>query len=80
LPFGIATEQEGVVEAGGGLAALAVALLVVNLSRPLAAEGKAPRSPGVGVALVAGAVAVSLRSPVGSYVSRRQPRVDKPAS
>ena len=40
LPLGIATQQEGVVEAGGALAALAIALLVVDLSHPLAAKGK----------------------------------------
>jgi hypothetical protein len=40
LPCGIAAQQEDVVEAGGGLAAIAVTLLVVNLSAPLAARGK----------------------------------------
>jgi hypothetical protein len=39
LPAGIAAQQEGVVMAGGGLAATAVTLLAVNLSAPLAARG-----------------------------------------
>jgi len=40
LPSGIAAEQEWLVEAGGGLAALAISLLVVNLWAPLSARGK----------------------------------------
>jgi hypothetical protein len=40
LPSGIAVQQEGVVEAGGGLAALAIGLLVVNIWGPLSARGK----------------------------------------
>ena len=40
LPSGIAAEQEWLVEAGGGLAALAIILLVVNLWGPLSARGK----------------------------------------
>jgi hypothetical protein len=51
LPSGIATQQEGVVEAGGGLAAVAVTLLVVNLSAPLAARGKGHTVTGLRFAL-----------------------------
>ena len=51
LPSGIATQQEPVVEAGGGLAALAVTLLVVNLSAPLAARGKGHTVTGLRLAL-----------------------------
>lgn len=40
LPLGIAAREEGVVEAGGALAATAVVLLVTNLSAPLSARGK----------------------------------------
>ena len=40
LPLGIAVQQEGIVEAGGSLAAIAVTLLVVNLSAPLSVRGK----------------------------------------
>lgn len=40
LPWGIATEHEALVETGGGLAALSIAVLVINLSKPLAATGK----------------------------------------
>jgi hypothetical protein len=58
LPSGIATQQEGVVEIGGGLAALAVTLLVVNLSAPLAARGKGHTVTGLRLAL-AGFVATA---------------------
>ncbi len=51
LPSGIAAQQEGVVEAGGGLAAVAVTLLVVNLSAPLAARGKGHTVTGLRLAL-----------------------------
>jgi hypothetical protein len=40
IPLGVGVRQESLVEAGGGLAAVAVTLLVVNLSAPLAARGK----------------------------------------
>jgi hypothetical protein len=40
LPLGFATQREELVEAGGGLAALTVCLLVVNLWTPLSARGK----------------------------------------
>ena len=58
LPAGIAAQQEGVVEAGGGLAAVAVILLVVNLSAPLAARGKGHTVTGLRLAL-AGFVATA---------------------
>jgi len=51
LPSGIAAQQEGVVEAGGGLAAIAVTLLAVNLSAPLAARGKGHTVTGLRFAL-----------------------------
>jgi hypothetical protein len=55
LPVGIATEHEGVVEAGGWLAALAIILVVVNLWTPLAARGK-------------GAPVTGLRFAIGGFV------------
>jgi hypothetical protein len=58
LPSGIAAQQEGVVEAGGGLAAVAVTLLAVNLSVPLAARGKGHTVTGLRLAL-AGFVATA---------------------
>ncbi len=58
LPSGIAARQEGVVEAGGGLAAAAVTLLAVNLSAPLAARGKGHIVTGLRLA-VAGFVATA---------------------
>ena len=58
LPSGIAAEQEGVVEVGGGLAALAVVLLAVNLSAPLSARGKGATVTGLRLAL-AGFVATA---------------------
>jgi hypothetical protein len=51
LPLGIATEHEDVVQAGGALAALAITLLVVNLSYPLAAKGKGAPVTGLRFAL-----------------------------
>jgi len=47
LPLGIAVEQESVVEVGGALAAVAIALLVVNLSSALSTRGKG--APVVGL-------------------------------
>jgi hypothetical protein len=58
LPSGIAAQQEGVVEAGGGLAAIAVTLLVVNLSAALAAQGRGHTVTGLRFAL-AGFVATA---------------------
>lgn len=51
LPSGIAAQQEGLVEAGGGLAAVAVTLLAVNLSAPLAARGRGHTVTGLRFAL-----------------------------
>jgi len=51
LPSGIAAQQERVTEAGGGLAAVAVTLLVVNLSAPLAARRKGHTVTGLRLAL-----------------------------
>lgn len=58
LPSGFAAQQEGVVEAGGVFAALAVGLLVANLSAPLAARGKGTTVTGLRFAL-AGFVATA---------------------
>jgi len=58
LPSGIAAQQEGAVEAGGALAAIAVTLLAVNLSAPLAARGKGHIVTGLRFAL-AGFVATA---------------------
>lgn len=52
LPVGFATQRESVVEAGGAFAALAVVLVVVNLSSPLAARGKGSPVVGLRFALV----------------------------
>jgi len=51
VPSGIAAHQEGVVEAGGGLAAAAVTLLAWNLSAPLAARGRGHTVTGLRFAL-----------------------------
>lgn len=51
LPFGMATKHEGVVEAGGFLAALGVTLLVVNLWQPLSARRKGAPVTGLRFAL-----------------------------
>ena len=56
LPSGIAARQESVVEAGGGLAVIAIALLVVNLSAPLAARRKGHPVTGLRFALAGFAV------------------------
>jgi hypothetical protein len=69
LPSGIAVQQEGVVEAGGGLAAIAVTLLVVNLSGPLTARGKGHTVTGLRFAL-AGFVATACFG--ATYVADRR--------
>ncbi len=51
LPVGFATGLEGVVEAGGALAAIALTLLVLNFSHPLAARGKGAPVTGLRFAL-----------------------------
>ena|GEM_PF-199046 len=58
LPFGFATGHEWLVEAGGASAALAVTVLVVNLSAPLAARHKGAPLAGLRLAL-AGFVATA---------------------
>lgn len=58
LPLGIGAGQEGIVEAGGALAAVAVTLLMINLSAPLAARGKGATVIGLRFAL-AGFVATA---------------------
>lgn len=69
LPLGIAAQQENVVEAGGALAAIAVMLLVVNLSSPLVARGKG--APVVGLRFcLAGLVATACFGVL--YVSDRR--------
>jgi len=69
LPSGIAAQQEGVVEAGGALAAVAVTLLAVNLSAPLAARGKGHVVTGLRFAL-AGFIATACFGV--TYVADRQ--------
>lgn len=69
LPSGIAVRQEAVVEAGGALAAVAVTLLAVNLSAPLAARGKGHVVTGLRFAL-AGFIATACFGV--SYVADRQ--------
>lgn len=52
LPYGFATKHGGgAVEAGGGLAALAVILVVINLWAPLATRGKGAPVTGLRFAL-----------------------------
>lgn len=58
LPFGIASGHEAVVEPGGGLAAVSITLLVLNLAKPLAARGKGAPVTGLRFAL-AGFVATA---------------------
>jgi 3-phenylpropionate/trans-cinnamate dioxygenase ferredoxin component len=55
LPLGVAAGQEEVVEAGGGLAAIAVSLVAVNLWPPLSVRGKGTPVGGLRLA-VAGLV------------------------
>ncbi len=69
LPIGFATEKEAIVEAGGGLAALAVVLLVVNLSKPLRAPGKG--APVVGLRFALGGFVVTACFGVLYVVDRR---------
>jgi nitrite reductase (NO-forming) len=69
LPLGFATAQESVVEAGGGCAAIAVTLLLVNLSAPLAARGKGHTVTGLRFA-VAGLAATACFG--ASYVADRR--------
>lgn len=52
LPFGFATQRELVVQAGGAFAALAVTLLVVNVSAPLSVRGKGAPVTGLRLAIV----------------------------
>jgi hypothetical protein len=58
LPLGIGTEHEALVEAGGALAAVSIALLVADLSKPLAVRGKGAPVVGLRFAL-AGFVATA---------------------
>ncbi|MGH9108957.1 MAG: hypothetical protein ACRDY3_05745 [Acidimicrobiales bacterium] len=51
LPIGVAIRQETIVIVGGGCAALAIALLVANLSSPLAARGRGAPVTGLRLAL-----------------------------
>ena len=58
LPLGIGTQHEGMVEAGGGFAALAITLLTVNLWTALGVKGKG--APVIGLRIsVAGFVATA---------------------
>jgi nitrite reductase (NO-forming) len=69
LPLGFAIQREELVEAGGGLAALAIILLVVNLSAPLSARGKGAPVTGLRFA-VAGFVVTACFGVV--YVADRK--------
>ena len=69
LPAGIATEQVTVTAISGALAALAIALLVVNFTRPLAVRGKGAPVTGLRFAL-AGAVVTACLGAV--FVGDRQ--------
>ncbi|MGI8451478.1 MAG: hypothetical protein ACR2MP_30690, partial [Streptosporangiaceae bacterium] len=51
LPLGVAAGREDVVEAGGGLAAVAIALLVVNLWAALLVRGKGSAVTGLRLAV-----------------------------
>lgn len=68
LPLGVAARQEEVVEVGGGLAAIAVGLLVMNLWAPLSARGKGVVVAGLRLA-VAGLVVTACYGVV--YVADR---------
>lgn len=52
LPLGFATTTESVVEAGGVFAAISIALLVANLSKPLGVRHKGPPVTGLRFALI----------------------------
>ncbi len=69
LPLGIGAAYEPVVEAGGALAALAIGLLVANMSHALAARGKGAPVTGLRFAL-AGFVATACYGLV--YVADRR--------
>jgi len=51
LPLGFLTRREGVVEAGGAFAAVAVLLLVINIAPPLAARAKGAPTTGLRLAV-----------------------------
>jgi len=69
LPLGFSTGVEDLVEAGGGLAAVAVALAVANLAAPLAARGRGAPVAGLRTGL-AGFVATACFGVV--YVADRR--------
>jgi hypothetical protein len=69
LPIGVAAGQEDLVEAGGGLAAVAVSLLTVNLWPPLSVRRKGPVVTGLRLA-VAGLVVTAAYGTV--YVADRR--------
>ncbi len=69
LPLGVAARQEDLVEAGGGLAAVAVGLLVANLWAPLSVRGKGLPVAGLRMA-VAGLVVTACYGIV--YVADRR--------
>ncbi|MHB1087287.1 MAG: hypothetical protein ACYC19_00835 [Acidimicrobiales bacterium] len=52
LPIGFMSQHEVLVELGGGFAALAVSLLVVNIAPPLAVRGKGPAATGLRLAVI----------------------------
>ena len=69
LPLGVAIRQEDLVEAGGGLAAVAVSLLVANLWASLSVRGKGTPVTGLRLA-VAGLVVTACYGVV--YVADRR--------
>ncbi len=69
LPLGVAAGQEGLAEAGGGLAAVAVGLLVANLWTAMSVRGKSMPVAGLRLA-VAGLVVTACYGVV--YVADRR--------
>ncbi|MHB1209336.1 MAG: hypothetical protein ACYC1I_06470 [Acidimicrobiales bacterium] len=52
LPIGFMSQHEVVVEFGGGFAALAVCLFVINIAPPLAAKARGPATTGLRLAVI----------------------------
>jgi hypothetical protein len=69
LPFGFATQQEFVVEAGGAFAALAVTLLVVNVFTTLSVRGKG--APVTGLRFAIGGLVLTACYGVVYVIDRR---------
>jgi hypothetical protein len=69
LPFGVATEQVVVTAISGALAALAITLLVVNFTKPLAVRGKGAPVTGLRFALAGSVMTACLGA---AFVGDRQ--------